>query len=57
MIMNKITFENKITKEILICDDIRHVRIFEGIEYISVHRVNETPVSYTHLTLPTTPYV
>ena len=40
--MNKITFENKITKEIFICDDIRHVRIFEGIEYISVHRVNET---------------
>ena len=39
--MNKITFENKITKEIFICDDIRHVRIFEGIEYISVHRVNE----------------
>ena len=40
--MNKITFENKITKEIFICDDIRHVRIFEGIEYISVHRPNET---------------
>ena len=42
MIMNKITFENKITKEILICDDIRYKRVFDGVEYISVHRVNET---------------
>jgi len=40
--MNKITFENKITREILICDDIRFTRVFEGVEYISVHRVNET---------------
>jgi hypothetical protein len=42
MIMNKITFENKITKELLICDDIRFKRVFEGVEYISVHRPNET---------------
>jgi hypothetical protein len=42
MIMNKVTFENKITKEIFICDDIRYTRHFDGIEYISVHRPNET---------------
>jgi hypothetical protein len=42
MSTQQITFENKITKEIFICDDIRHVRHFDGVEYLSVHRVNET---------------
>ena len=29
----------------------------EDVEIATMHRVLETPVSYTHLTLPTTPYV
>ena len=41
MIMNKITFENKITKERYVCDDLRFVRWFDGEEFVSVHRVNE----------------
>ena len=40
--MKQITFENKITKELFICDDIRFKRVFDGVEYISVHRLNET---------------
>jgi len=42
-IVNKpIVFENKITRERLICDNIRLVRVFDGVEFLSVHRVNES---------------
>jgi hypothetical protein len=34
-------FENKITRERYICDNIRMVRKLEGIEYLSVRKVNE----------------
>jgi hypothetical protein len=37
-----VVFENKITRERLICDNIRLVRVFDGEEFISVHRVNES---------------
>jgi len=37
-----IVFENKITRERLICDNIRLVRVFDGVEFLSVHRVNES---------------
>jgi hypothetical protein len=37
-----IVFENKITRERLICDNIRLVRVFDGAEFLSVHRVNES---------------
>ena len=41
--MNKpVVFENKITRERLICDNIRLVRVFDGAEFLSVHRVNES---------------
>lgn len=40
--MHRIIFQNKITKEIWICDDIRFKRIFEGAEFVSVHRVDQT---------------
>jgi len=40
--MKPIIFENKITRERFICDDIRFRRVFDGVEYISVHRENET---------------
>jgi len=42
-IVNKpVVFENKITRERLICDNIRLVRVFDGVEFLSVHRVNES---------------
>ena len=35
------TFENKITRERYICDNIKMVRKLDGVEYVSVRRVNE----------------
>jgi len=35
------TFENKITLERYICDNIRMVRRLDGVEYLSVRKVNE----------------
>jgi hypothetical protein len=40
--MNAVIFENKITKERYVCDDLRFVRWFDGEEFVSVRRVNET---------------
>jgi hypothetical protein len=37
-----VVFENKITRERLICDNIQLVRVFDGEEFLSVHRVNES---------------
>jgi hypothetical protein len=37
-----VVFENKITRERLICDNIKLVRVFDGAEFLSVHRVNES---------------
>jgi len=39
--MNTVIFENKITKERYVCDDLRFVRWFDGEEFISVRRVND----------------
>lgn len=35
------TFENKITLERYICDNIRMVRKLDGVEYLSVRKENE----------------
>lgn len=35
-------FENKITRERLICRNINMSRYFDGVEFLSVHRENET---------------
>ena len=40
--MNAVIFENKITKERYVCDDLRFVRWFDGEEFVSVRKVNET---------------
>jgi len=40
--MNTVIFENKITKERYICEDLRFVRWFDGEEFVSVRRVDET---------------
>jgi len=39
--MNTVIFENKITKERYVCDDLRFVRWFNGEEFVSVRKVNE----------------
>jgi len=39
--MNTVIFENKITRERYICDDLRFVRWFDGEEFVSVRRPNE----------------
>jgi len=39
--MNTVIFENKITRERYICEDLRFVRWVDGEEFVSVRRVNE----------------
>ena len=39
--MNTAIFENKITRERYVCDDLRFVRWFDGEEFVSVRKVNE----------------
>ena len=40
--MNTVIFENKITKERYIGDDLRFVRWFDSEEFVSVRKVDET---------------
>lgn len=35
-------FENKITRERLVCRNVNMVRYFDGVAFLSVHRENET---------------
>lgn len=39
--MNTVIFENKITKERYICENLQFVRWFDGEEFVSVRRVDE----------------
>ena len=39
--MNTAIFENKITKERYVCDDLRFVRWFDGEEFVSVRKIDE----------------
>ena len=39
--MNTVTYENKITKERYICEDLRFVRWFDGEEFVSVRKIDE----------------
>jgi len=39
--MKPIVYENPRNHERVICDNVRDVRIIDGIEYLSVHRINE----------------
>ena len=39
--MNTVIFENKITRERYVCDDLRFVRWFDGEEFVSVRKVDE----------------
>ena len=39
--MNAVVYENKITKERYICEDLRFVRWFDGEEFVSVRKLDE----------------
>jgi hypothetical protein len=39
--MYTVIYENKITKERYVCDDLRFVRWFDGEEFVSVRKINE----------------
>jgi hypothetical protein len=39
--MNTVIFENKITRERYVCDDLRFVRWFDGEQFVSVRKVDE----------------
>ena len=39
--MYTVIYENKITRERYVCDDLRFVRWFDGEEFVSVRKVNE----------------
>jgi hypothetical protein len=39
--MNTVIFENKITRERYVCDDLRFVRWFDGEEFVSVRKIDE----------------
>jgi hypothetical protein len=39
--MNTVIFENKITKERYVCEDLRFVRWFDGEEFVSVRKIDE----------------
>ena len=39
--MNTVIYENKITRERYICEDLRFVRWFDGEEFVSVRKVDE----------------
>jgi len=39
--MDTVIFENKITKERYVCEDLRFVRWFDGEEFVSVRKIDE----------------
>jgi hypothetical protein len=39
--MKPITFENRVSHERVICDDVRQVQTIDGVEFLQVRRQNE----------------
>jgi hypothetical protein len=44
MKLKPMTFKNKINGERFVCEDVRTVDVIDGIEYLTVHRPNETRI-------------
>ena len=42
--MKQIMFKNKITHELVVCEDVRNVYVIDHVEYLPVHRVNHAKV-------------
>lgn len=42
--MKPATFENKINRERMICDDIRRSQWVDGVEYLAVHRPDSSRI-------------
>ena len=40
--MKSMTFKNRMNGERFVCEDVRQVEVIDGVEYIVVHRPNET---------------
>jgi hypothetical protein len=40
--MKAMTFKNRMNGERFVCDNVRQVEVIDGVEYIIVHRPNET---------------
>ena len=40
--MKAMTFKNRMNGERFVCEDVRQVEVIDGVEYIVVHRPNET---------------
>lgn len=40
--MKPVTFKNRVNNERFICDDVRTVEVIDGVEYLVVHRPNES---------------
>lgn len=39
--MKPITFENRVSHERVICDDVKKVQTIDGVEFLQVRRQNE----------------
>ena len=39
--MKPMLFRNLLNGEQFVCDDIRHVELIDGVEYLIVHRIGE----------------
>jgi hypothetical protein len=42
--MKPVTFENKLNRERVVCDDTKLSQWVDGVEYLAVHRENSTRV-------------
>ena len=40
--MKAMSFKNRMNGERFVCEDVRQVEVIDGVEYIVVHRPNET---------------
>ena len=36
--MKPVTFENRVSHERVICDDIKNVQVIDGVEFLQVHK-------------------
>lgn len=39
--MKPVMFENRVSHERVICDDVRRVQVIDGVEFLQVRRQNE----------------
>ena len=42
--MKPVTFKNRFNNERFVCDDVRTIENIDGVEYLMVHRLNESRI-------------